>query len=75
LVLGLTDDGRRDLSEMRLTEMENEVYGLLDIEGDQMLQALLERQAGQIDDAEACPTCGGPLRPKPPQTERASVTS
>lgn len=68
LVQELTDGGGRDLSATRLTEMEDEVYGLLDRLGGQM-QALLQHQAEEICEVEKCPGCGGPLEARPPQTK------
>jgi hypothetical protein len=47
LVQGLTEDGSRGLSATRRSEIEDEVYGLLDQVGGQMIQALFERQAEQ----------------------------
>lgn len=69
LVQELTDGGGRDLSATRLTEIEDEVYGLLDRLGGQMLQALLQHQAEEICEVEKCPGCGGPLEARPPQTK------
>ena len=60
----LTDGGRRDLREVRLSQMEDEVYQVADRVTQRLLQGMLEDQAGQAD-ASHCPCCQSPLQERP----------
>jgi len=68
----LTAGGTRDLTQMRLTDIEDEVYGLVDTVGNRLVRGLLEDQADQ-DHVEACPRCGGCLEDKPPEEKSLTV--
>lgn len=70
-VLGqsVTEGGKRDLSSVRLVEMEDEVYGLADRLSADLLQALLEQQSQQVGEVGSCPCCGGELEAKPPESK------
>jgi hypothetical protein len=65
----LTEDGRRDLRECRLVDLETEVLEA----STRLVRATLTRalhdQAEQVGTAECCPSCRGPLATKPPQTK------
>lgn len=61
----LTDNGRRDLSLVRLSQMEAEVYQLADRISERLLRGMLEDQA-ELASVEACPCCGSPLEDRPP---------
>ena len=64
----LTDRGTRDLTKMRLSQMENEVYQLADRFSERLLSGMLEDRAGQADQ-ERCPCCQSPLEVRPPERE------
>ena len=64
----LTDGGRRDLTEVRLSQMEEEVYQLSDRITQRLLRGMLEDQAGQTD-AGHCPCCQSPLEDRPPNED------
>jgi len=64
----LTDHGRRDLSQVRLSQMEQEVYQLADRISERLLRGMLEDQA-VLADAGACPCCHSPLEERPPDCE------
>lgn len=72
LVQELTDGGGRDLSATRLTEMEDEVYGLLDRLGGQM-QALLQHQAEEICEGRKMPWLRRAARGQAAADQDASV--
>jgi hypothetical protein len=62
----LTERGTRDLTTMRLSDIEDEVYGLVDSVSQRLVRGLLEDQASQ-DQVQTCPCCDGPLHDKPPE--------
>jgi hypothetical protein len=64
----LTDRGTRDLTQVRLTQMEQEVYQLADRISQRLLQGFLEDQAGQ-DHSDCCPCCHSPLVDRPPKED------
>jgi len=66
LLAELTEDGTRDLTQMRLADIENEVYSLVDKVGGRLVRGLLEDQANEAS-ADACPVCGRTLQEKPPE--------
>jgi len=61
----LTDRGTRDLTEVRLGQMEREVYHAADRVTERVLRGMLEDQAGQAA-ADRCPCCQTPLQDRPP---------
>jgi len=74
----LTDHGCRDLSELRMTELESEVCELVDAITRRTIQGVLEAQT-QACAMKNCPQCGQPLEDKPSQkktllTLRGEVT-
>lgn len=68
----LTEQGTRDLTTMRLSDIEDEVYGVVDTVGKRLVRGLLEDQARQ-DQAETCPDCGGGLQDKPPEEKSLTL--
>lgn len=64
----LTDHGTRDFSEVRLSQMEDEVYQLADRISERLLRGMLEDQADQAD-AQSCPWCHAPLQERPADRE------
>jgi len=64
----LTEGGTRDLTQVRLVQMEQEVYQLADRISQRLLQGMLEDQAGQ-DDSQCCPCCHSPLQDRPPNRD------
>lgn len=60
----LTDGGKRDLAQVRLGQLEAEVYGLADRVSQRLLQGMLEDQAGQASE-DCCPCCHSPLEDRP----------
>jgi hypothetical protein len=69
----LTSAGTRDLTEMRLSDLEREVYELSDRISQRVLRGVLEDQAQQVE-AQLCPRCQRPLEDRPPK-ERAIQTA
>jgi uncharacterized protein with PIN domain len=62
----LTDGGKRDLSTMRLGDLENEVFGLADQISKGVAERLLQGQAEQTSQKKrVCACCQGELVPKP----------
>jgi hypothetical protein len=61
----LTDNGTRDLTEVRLSQMEAEVYQAADRISQRVLRGILEDQSGQAQ-ADCCPCCHSPLEDRPP---------
>lgn len=68
----LTDGGRRDLSQVRLSQMETEVYQLADRISARLLRGMLEDQA-ELADAESCPCCGSPLEDRPANNDHLQL--
>lgn len=73
----LTAGGTRDLTNVRLSQMEAEVYGLADRIAERLLRGMVEDQSAQ-DQTACCPCCQGPLEDRPPdakslQLERCSI--
>lgn len=74
----LTDHGRRDLSQLRMDDLESEVYELVDSITRRAVRGVLEEQVGSCE-MRHCPQCGRELDDKPPQektltTQRGDVT-
>lgn len=66
LVGELTQGGNRDLSAMRLDDLENEVLGLADRVSRCVTEALLREQGNHLGkNPMLCPGCQGELVPKP----------
>jgi len=61
----LTEGGTRDFTQTRLSQMEEEVYGLVDRVSERLLRGMLEDQSQQAE-ADCCPCCQGPLADRPP---------
>ncbi len=61
----LTEGGTRDLRQVSLSQMEQEVYEAADRVTQRVLRGMLEDQAGQVE-AEHCPSCHTPLEERPP---------
>lgn len=62
----LTLHGTRDLRQVRLSQMEDEVYQLADRISARLLCGMLEDQAGQVTDDDHCPHCHSLLEDHPP---------
>lgn len=74
----LTDHGRRDLSQLRMDDLESEVYELVDAITRRAVRGVLEEQV-QSCQMSQCPKCGRELVDKPPEektltTQRGEVT-
>jgi hypothetical protein len=74
----LTDFGRRDLSQLRMDDLESEVYELVDAITRRAVQGVLEDQTRACNMRD-CPQCGRHLEDKPPEkktllTQRGEVT-
>jgi hypothetical protein len=74
----LTDLGRRDLSQLRMDDLESEVYELVDAITRRAVQGVLEDQTRACSMSD-CPQCGWHLEDKPPEkktllTQRGEVT-
>ena len=69
MLLGeLTQGGNRDLTTMRLDDLENEVFGLADRVSRCAAESLLQEQANHLSKEKMlCPCCQRELVPKPPQ--------
>ena len=69
MLLGeLTQGGNRDLTTMRLDDLENEVFGLADRVSRCVAESLLQEQADSLSKKNMlCPCCQRELVPKPPQ--------
>jgi len=67
MLLGeLTQGGNRDLTTMRLDDLENEVFGLADRVSRRVAESLLQEQAKSLSKKNLlCPCCQGELVPKP----------
>ena len=64
----LTDGGRRDLRQLRMDDLEEEVYGLVDEITQRTLRGVVEDQAQVCpSDWVNCPKCGQVLVDKPPE--------
>jgi uncharacterized protein with PIN domain len=66
LIEQLTEGGTRDLSQMRIDDLENEVYEAVDAITERVLRGMLEEQVGGCRETR-CPRCGGELDDKPPK--------
>ena len=64
----LTEGGTRDFTQTRLSQMEEEVYGLSDRISGRLLQGMLEDQSQQAEE-DCCPCCHGPLEERPPDSK------
>jgi hypothetical protein len=74
----LTDFGRRDLSQLRMDDLESEMYELVDAVTRRAVQGVLEDQTRACS-MQDCPRCGRHLEDKPPEvktllTQRGEVT-
>jgi hypothetical protein len=74
----LTDHGRRDLSQLRMDDLEREVCELVDAITQRAVRGVLEEQVGSCEMTH-CPQCGRELDDKPPEqktltTQRGEVT-
>jgi len=74
----LTDFGRRDLSQLRMDDLESEMYELVDAITRRAVQGVLEDQTRACSMSD-CPQCGRHLEDKPPEektllTQRGEVT-
>jgi hypothetical protein len=74
----LTDFGRRDLSQLRMDDLESEMYELVDAVTRRAVQGVLEDQMRACCMSD-CPRCGRHLEDKPPEektllTQRGEVT-
>ena len=69
MLLGeLTQGGNRDLTTMRLDDLENEVFGLADRVSRCVAESLLQEQADSLSKKNMlCPCCQRELVPKPSQ--------
>jgi uncharacterized protein with PIN domain len=69
MVVGeLTQEGDRDLTMMRLDDLENEVFGLADRVSRRVAESLLQEQANRMSkEGRLCPCCQRELVPKPSQ--------
>lgn len=67
MLLGeLTRGGKRDLTAMRLDDLESEVFGLADRVSRRVAESLLQEQANALNrKSMLCPCCRGELTPKP----------
>src|SRR3990172_125393 len=67
MLLGeLTQGGNRDLTTMRLDDLENEVFGLADRVSRCVAESLLQEQANYLSKEKMlCPCCQRELVPKP----------
>ena len=61
----LTNHGTRDLTQVRLSQMEEEVYQAADRISERVLRGILEDQSAQVE-ADCCPCCQSPLEDRPP---------
>ena len=68
LLAELTDNGTRDLSQVRLSQMETEVYQLADRVSQRLLQGMLEDQA-ELASADTCPCCNSTLEDRPADSD------
>ncbi len=62
----ITEGGKRDLTAMTLTDIEREVYQLMDLVGERVLRGVVEDQAIQIETTH-CPKCKSELVDAPGQ--------
>lgn len=69
----LTDGGKRDLTKLRLDDLERELYQAVDEITCRSLRGVLEEQARECDGPSHCPRCDGELVEKPPH--ETSLTS
>lgn len=68
LVGELMQGGKRDLATMRLSDLENEVFGLADRVSRRVAESLLQEQAVRLRQGTvACPCCQREMIPKPPR--------
>ncbi len=78
LIDELTDHGRRDLSQLRMDDLESEIYELVDAITRRAVRGVLEEQVGACEMID-CPQCGRELVDEPPEektltTQRGEVT-
>lgn len=78
LIEELTDHGRRDLSQLRMEDLESEAYELVDAITRRAVRGVLEEQVRACEMSN-CPQCGRELDDKPPEektltTQRGEVT-
>ena len=68
----LTGGGERDLSQLRIDDLEAEVYELMDQVSMRVIRGVLEDQAEGCG-VQQCPRCNGPLVDKPPEEKSLSA--
>ena len=75
ILLGeLTQGGNRDLTTMRLDDLESEVFGLADRVSRRVAEALLQEQAHCLSQqTPRCPCCQGELVPKASQQRKLQL--
>jgi uncharacterized protein with PIN domain len=75
MLLGeLTRGGKRDLTTMRLDDLESEVFGLADRVSRRVAEALLQEQADCLSQQPPrCPCCQGELLPKGSRQRRLQL--
>jgi hypothetical protein len=66
LIDELTDRGARDLTTMRMDDIENEVYEAVDALSARVMKGVLEDQAGAFKEMR-CPHCGREMADEPPR--------
>jgi len=74
----LTAGGARDLTGLRLSQLEGEVYQVVDRVAQRVMRGVLEDQASQAQTGDRCPTCQSLLEDCEPdkkllQTQRCQV--
>lgn len=68
LIEVLTAGGQRDLRQLRIDDLENEVYALVDEVSQRAVCGVLETQTEVVtDEMTDCPQCGKELQHKPPE--------
>lgn len=68
----LTAGGTRDLTQVPLRQMEEEVYAAADWVSQRVVRGMLEDQAVQAE-AECCPRCQSPLDDRPPPAQEQPI--
>lgn len=70
LIEALTDQGKRDLKDLRIDELESEAYALVDEITRRTICGVVEDQAQACqEDWTHCPQCGRELVDKPPEEQ------
>ena len=66
LIEVLTENGTRDLTQLRLDDLETEVCQLVDEVTRRAIRGVLEDQSLSCQEHRCCPRCGRELEDKPP---------